>query len=73
MKPGDLVRIKSHGAFGIVTEVFPDLDPVEPWIRVLFTHPRETFQWCKKSGLQLIKKEGEQKTPLPGAVNSGSL
>jgi len=73
VKPGDLVQIEKHGAFGIVTEVFSDLDPQEPWVRVLFTYPSKTYQWCKKSGLRVLKKEGEQNTPLLGDDNSGSL
>tara|TARA_R110000751_G_scaffold66004_2_gene134913 strand:+ start:825 stop:1019 length:195 start_codon:yes stop_codon:yes gene_type:complete len=59
LKLGNLVKIIRHGAIGIVTEVFDDLNPDDPWIRVLFTHPTQTYQWCKLSGLELIeKKEG---------------
>lgn len=57
MKPGDLVRMHKHDAIGIVTEIFADLNPKEPWIRVLFTHPTQTYQWCKLSGLELIKQD----------------
>ena len=73
MKQGDLVRIFKHNAIGIVTEVFADLNPKEPWIRVLFTHPTQTYQWCKLSGLELITKEGGLNAPLPGVDASGSL
>ena len=55
MKPGDLVKISKYGSIGIVTEIFDDLNPKEPWVRVLFTHPAQTYQWCKLSGLALIK------------------
>jgi len=29
-----------------------------PWIRVLFTHPVETYQWCKMSSLELAGPGG---------------
>ena len=70
MKPGDLVRISKHGAIGIVTEIFADLNPREPWIRVLFTHPSQTYQWCKLSGLVLAKQE--EGLVAPPLVNSAS-
>jgi|TARA_R110002020_G_scaffold398617_1_gene608586 hypothetical protein len=73
MKPGDLVRIFKHGAIGIVTEIFDDLNPKEPWIRVLFTHPTQTYQWCKLSGLEIIEQEETQATGLPNHSASGSL
>ena len=72
MKIGDLVRIYKHGAIGVVTEIFDDLNPQDPWIRVAFTHPAQTYQWCKRSGLQVIK-EGDPTDPLPGADYTGSL
>ena len=65
MEPGDLVKLTKRKAIGIVTEVFGDLDPDNPWVRVLFTHPHDVYQWCKKDGLLLISKKRE--TP------SGSL
>ena len=76
MKPGDLVRIKKHDAnsktIGIVIEIFNDINPEEPWVRVLFTHPVQTYQWCKRSGLEVVKKEGApERTPL--GANTGSL
>jgi len=76
VKPGDLVRIKKQDinsiAIGIVIEVFNDINPKEPWVRVLFTHPTQTYQWCKRSGLEVVKKEKGPKDPLLGA-NTGSL
>jgi len=72
VKIGDLVRIHKHGAIGVVTEIFDDLNPKEPWIRVLFTHPQQTYQWCKQSGLELIK-EGDPKDPLLDGALTGSL
>jgi hypothetical protein len=60
MKPGDLVKSKKFNSMGVVVEVFDDLDPNNPWIRVLFTHPSETYQWCKLSGLELLKAKKEK-------------
>jgi|TARA_R110002020_G_scaffold366227_1_gene578317 hypothetical protein len=73
MKQGDLVKISKHGAIGIITEIFDDLNPKDPWIRVLFTHPAQTYQWCKLSGLEPVKKEEGHLTPLPYSGASGSL
>ena len=53
MKTGDLVKSNRYKAIGIVVEIFDDLSTENPWVRVLFTHPRETYQWCKKNGLQI--------------------
>ena len=61
MKRGDLVKpIKSKNSIGVVVEMFEDLDEKDPWIRVMFTHPAETFQWVKRSGLALVKKKKEE-------------
>jgi len=61
MKRGDLVKpIKSKNSIGVVVEMFEDLDEKDPWIRVMFTHPIETFQWVKRSGLVLFKKKKEE-------------
>lgn len=68
MKPGDLVRISKHGSIGIVTELFDDLNPKDPWIRVLFTHPTQTYQWCKLGGLELIKEETNASSPESGSL-----
>ena len=72
VKIGDLVRVYKHGAIGVVTEIFDDLNPKDPWIRVAFTHPSHTYQWCKRSGLEVIK-ERDHKGPLPGVDYTGSL
>tara|TARA_R110002020_G_scaffold396998_1_gene607161 strand:+ start:107 stop:304 length:198 start_codon:yes stop_codon:yes gene_type:complete len=65
VKPGDLVQSTKHNnQLGIVVEVFADLAKDNPWIRVLFTHPKETYQWVKQSGLILMteeKKKEDQK------------
>lgn len=61
MQPGDLVQsIKYNNSIGIVTEIFADLGEENPWVRVLFTHPSETYQWVKKSGLRMVT-EGYKK------------
>ncbi len=73
MKPGDLVRILKHGGIGIITEIFDDLNPNEPWVRVLFTHPAQTYQWCKASGLELLKKDHDHTATRTGHDASGSL
>jgi hypothetical protein len=58
VKTGDLVRaIKHNNSIGIVTEVFSDLNSENPWIRVLFTRPKESYQWVKKDGLVLLKEK----------------
>jgi len=73
VKPGDLVKPLKSQRIGIVMEVFADLDSNNPWIRVLFTHPTETYQWCKKDGLSLVsKKEGDRNDPLLVGVSGGS-
>jgi hypothetical protein len=77
VKPGDLVKTrKGIDQLGFVVEIFADLDKNNPWVRVLFTHPVETYRWCKKEGLIVIQqKEGDQyDPPLIGAGSeSGSL
>ena len=75
VEPGDLVKSKQHDRMGIVVEVFKDLDADNPWIRVLFTHPVQTYQWCKAEGLEVIKKkEGDVcPPPLDTTSRSGSL
>lgn len=72
MKIGDLVKVYKHGAIGIVTDIFDDLNPKDPWIRVAFTHPQNTHQWCKQSGLYIIEEGGRKDPPLEGAF-TGSL
>ena len=60
MKPGDLVKSKRFNSVGVILEIFSDLDPANPWVRVLFTHPKETYQWCRVNGLEILKS-GEGK------------
>jgi len=66
--PGDLVRTKKGGRLGIVTEIFADLDPSSPWVRIRWTHPKDTYEWCKMSGLLpvSITDKGGPKAPLAG-------
>ncbi len=54
VKPGDLVKATKQKRIGVVTDVFDDLDPGNPWVRVLFIHPKETYQWVKMNGLKLV-------------------
>ena len=56
MKPGDLVKTTKGERIGIIVEVFGDLNPDDPWIRVRWTHPVHTYEWCKKPGLVLAKE-----------------
>tara|TARA_Y100000310_G_C20672253_1_gene810913 strand:- start:1236 stop:1406 length:171 start_codon:yes stop_codon:yes gene_type:complete len=55
---------------GIVTEVFDDISKDNPWVRVLFTHPAKTYQWCKMSSLEKVAGD---KGPLTDTKKSGSL
>ena len=78
MKPGDLVQSKKHkNSIGIVTEIFSDLSAENPWVRVLFTHPTETYQWCKMNGLSIANetkiKEKDKIGFLDPATRTGSL
>jgi hypothetical protein len=74
MKPGDLVRSTRYGRMGIVVEIFDDLNKDNPWVRVLFTYPAQTYQWCKMSGLLPPIKGENVSSPLSGALKiSGSL
>ena len=74
MKPGDLVRSMRYRQMGIIIEIFDDLNKENPWVRVLFTHPSRTYQWCKMDGLLPTKKEENLSPPLSDALNkSGSL
>jgi hypothetical protein len=76
---GDLVKSKKNeNSIGIVMEIFDDLDEDNPWVRVLFTNPTETYRWCKRGDLTIIsednKKEEDQGPPLSGATyGTGSL
>jgi len=74
VKRGDLVKSLKFQSIGVVVEIFGDLDKTNPWIRVLFTHPTETYQWVKAAGLEIIdkRKEGEV-PPFSNTSGSGSL
>ena len=73
MEPGDLVKSKKFkNTIGIVVEVFADLSLENPWVRVLFTHPTETYQWCKFTGLEIVSTEGVEGASIPVNV-SGNL
>ena len=74
MKRGDLVRSARFPSIGVIIEVFKDLDAKNPWIRVMFTYPTETYQWCRANGLEVVSegKEGFHPPP-PNATLSGSL
>jgi hypothetical protein len=76
MKSGDLVRANKGTGIGIVVDIFGDLNPADPWVRVLFTHPAHTYRWCKMSSLVVVhKKEGTEPDPFlyHTAKTSGSL
>ena len=62
MKPGDLVTDKKHNRIGIVTEVFGDLDPNNPWVRVRWTAPFSGSEWCKGDGLVLAETAQKETT-----------
>ena len=74
MQYGDLVKSTLLNSIGVVIEVFGDLDPKNPWVRVMFTHPKQGYQWCKMTTLQIVdKKEGDQLIdPLLADAVSGS-
>ena len=64
MEVGDLVRWSKTDQIGIVLDIFGDLDPEDPWVRVMFQKENlQTFQWCKISSLEPIKKKGPKPTP----------
>ena len=64
MKVGDLVRWSKTDQIGIVLDIFGDLDPDDPWVRVMFQRTdQQTFEWCKISSLDPIKKEGAETDP----------
>lgn len=77
VKYGDLVKSTRLNSIGVIIEVFEDLDPENPWVRVMFTHPKQGYQWCKMATLQQIDKKEEDRIfgpLLSGAVGgSGSL
>jgi len=63
VKPGDLVTDKKRRRMGIVIEVFGDLDPSNPWIRVRWTTPFEGSEWCKGAGLEYAADASGSLTP----------
>ncbi|MAF43125.1 MAG: hypothetical protein CMI54_03000 [Parcubacteria group bacterium] len=75
MKSGDLIQSIKGGRLGIIIEIFGDLDPGDPWVRVQWTAPYNSFEWCKQSGILLASnKKGTTKVPFSGATcESGSL
>tara|TARA_R110002020_G_scaffold56722_3_gene156720 strand:- start:5137 stop:5376 length:240 start_codon:yes stop_codon:yes gene_type:complete len=74
IQKGDLVRSIKYRAIGIVVDIFADLDEDNPWYRIHFTSGTlaGSSQWCKLSGLEIMKKGGEM-APLLDANKSGSL
>jgi len=76
VKYGDLVRSSRLNSIGVVVDIFGDLDPTNPWIKVHFTHPSQGYQWCKIETLTLVEKKGgdQNDPPLYGTSGgSGSL
>lgn len=73
IKYGDLVRSGPLNSIGVVVDIFGDLDPKNPWIKVHFTHPSQGYHWCKIETLTLIeKKGGDQNDPPLYGTNGGS-
>jgi len=57
MKIGDLVQsTKFEERIGVVVEIFGDLNPEDPWIRIQWTFPQHSFEWCKQGGLKVVGK-----------------
>jgi hypothetical protein len=64
MEVGDLVRWFKTNQIGIILDIFGDLNPDDPWVRVMFQKEnQQTFRWCKISSLVPIKKEGAETDP----------
>lgn len=61
LAPGSLVRARKGLRMGIVVEIFADLNPKDPWIRVRWTHPQDTYEWCKLSGLEIVEEANNDK------------
>jgi mannose/cellobiose epimerase-like protein (N-acyl-D-glucosamine 2-epimerase family) len=58
MEIGDLVRSnKFDNKVGVIVEIFGDLDPENPWVRIRWTSPNHSFEWCKQEGLEIISKK----------------
>jgi hypothetical protein len=63
VKLGDLVKHKNApNRMGIIVEIFDDLGKEDPWIRILFTHPTETYQWVKKRGLVVVTENNKKES-----------
>ncbi len=45
---------------GCVIDIFADLDEEDPWIRIRWTMPVETWEWSKRSGLVIISENQKQ-------------
>jgi mannose/cellobiose epimerase-like protein (N-acyl-D-glucosamine 2-epimerase family) len=57
MQIGDLVRSKKFPEkVGVVVDIFKDLDPEKPWIRIRWTSPGHSYEWCKQPGLILLSE-----------------
>ena len=61
MKIGDLVtHFKDTNRMGFVVDVFADLAANDPWVRIRWTMPVETWEWTKRSGLVIVSKTTNQ-------------
>jgi len=61
VKPGDLVKSNRFvNKVGVVVDIFGDLNPEDPWVRVRWTIPVHSFEWCKQQGLSIISKNEEK-------------
>ncbi len=60
MQIGDLVQsTRFEKRIGFVVDIFGDLDPKDPWIRVRWTAPHHSYEWSKRSGLIVLGKNPE--------------
>ena len=41
---------------GVIVDIFGDLNPDDPWVRVRWTSPEPGFEWCKINGLSLLSQ-----------------
>ena len=74
MKPGDLVTFINGKGIGIIIDIFGDLDPDNPWVRVRWTVAGDAYQWCKYQNLKVIKKKEDlTDPPFKDVIKSGSL
>jgi hypothetical protein len=55
---------------GIVVDIFDDLGEENPWIRVMFTHPTETYQWVKMSSLIIVNENKVRKKATTSSSSS---